>query len=45
LHDATLNALAARRPSTPHELLAIEGMGPSKVGRFGEAILDLCSNR
>ena len=43
LHDRTLNALAASRPSTPHELLAVEGMGPSKIGRFGEAILGLCS--
>lgn len=43
LHDRTLNALAAARPSTPHQLLAIEGMGPSKVGRFGEAILKLCA--
>ncbi|HKF50381.1 MAG TPA: ATP-dependent DNA helicase RecQ [Terracidiphilus sp.] len=43
LNDRTLNAIAAARPSNPHELLAIEGMGPSKVGRFGEAILALCS--
>jgi RecQ family ATP-dependent DNA helicase len=42
LHDRTVNALAAHRPSTPHELLSIDGMGPSKVGRFGEAILALC---
>jgi len=42
LHDRTLNALAAARPANPHELLAIEGMGPSKIGRFGEAILALC---
>jgi len=42
LHDRTLNALAAARPASPHELLAVEGMGPSKIGRFGEAILTLC---
>jgi ATP-dependent DNA helicase RecQ len=42
LHDRTLNALAAARPANPHELLAVEGMGPSKIGRFGEAILTLC---
>ena len=42
LHDRTLNALAKSRPRTPSELLGIEGMGPSKVGRFGAAILDLC---
>jgi ATP-dependent DNA helicase RecQ len=44
LHDATLNALAVSRPSTPHELLAVEGMGPSKIGRFGAAILELCKS-
>jgi RecQ family ATP-dependent DNA helicase len=44
LHDRTLNALAAARPSTPHELLAVEGMGPSKVGRFGDAILSMCNS-
>jgi len=43
LHDRTLNALAAARPANPHELLAVEGMGPSKVGRFGEAILAVCN--
>jgi len=42
LHDRTLNALAAARPASPHELLAVQGMGPSKIGRFGEAILTLC---
>lgn len=42
LHDRTLNAVAAARPATPHELLAVEGMGPSKIGRFGDAILTLC---
>ena len=44
LHDSTLHALAAARPSTPHELLAVAGMGPSKVGRFGESILELCAS-
>ena len=42
LHDKTLTAIAARCPANPHELLAIEGMGPGKIGRFGAAILDLC---
>jgi superfamily II DNA helicase RecQ len=42
LHDRTLNALAISRPRNPGELLGIEGMGPSKVGRFGEKILELC---
>ena len=42
LHDRTVNALATSRPRNPSELLGIEGMGPSKVGRFGDAILELC---
>ncbi len=42
MHDRTLNALAMARPRNPGELLGIEGMGPSKVGRFGQAILELC---
>jgi RecQ family ATP-dependent DNA helicase len=44
LHDRTLDAIAVRRPATPHELLAIEGMGPGKIGRFGAAILQLCGS-
>ncbi|KAA6465155.1 ATP-dependent DNA helicase RecQ [Acidobacteria bacterium AB60] len=43
LHDRTLHALAALCPRTPSELLAVEGMGPSKVGRFGSAILQVCA--
>ncbi len=42
LHDSTVNALATARPRNPGELLGVEGMGPSKVGRFGEAIIALC---
>lgn len=42
LHDRTLNALAAARPRNPNEMLKIDGIGPAKVERFGEAILGLC---
>lgn len=42
LHDRTLNALAAMRPKNPNEMLKIDGIGPAKVERFGEAILGLC---
>jgi superfamily II DNA helicase RecQ len=42
LHDRTLNALAAARPKNPNEMLKIDGIGPAKVERFGEAILELC---
>jgi superfamily II DNA helicase RecQ len=42
LHDRTLTALAQARPGNPRELLEIDGMGPAKVEKFGEAILGLC---
>jgi len=45
LHDRTLTALAQSRPKNPRELLAIDGMGPARVERFGEALLGLCSER
>ena len=45
LHDRTVNALAKARPGNPKQLLAIDGMGPAKVEKFGEAILELCGVR
>jgi RecQ family ATP-dependent DNA helicase len=44
LHDRTVSALAAARPSTPNQLLQIDGIGQAKVEKFGEAILGLCAN-
>ena len=44
LHDRTLNAVAQARPSNPKQLLELDGMGPAKVEKFGEAILGLCSS-
>jgi DNA helicase-2/ATP-dependent DNA helicase PcrA len=41
LHDATVQAIAARRPSNAEELLAVPGVGPVKVARFGAAILEV----
>jgi superfamily II DNA helicase RecQ len=43
LHDRTLTALAAAQPQNPRELLEVDGMGPAKADKFGEAILGLCS--
>ena len=43
LHDRTLNAIALTRPVHPDQLLAIDGIGPAKIEKFGEAILQLCS--
>jgi RecQ family ATP-dependent DNA helicase len=42
LHDRTLTALAHARPENPKQLLEIDGIGPTKVERFGDAILGLC---
>jgi DNA helicase-2/ATP-dependent DNA helicase PcrA len=39
--DATLTALAERRPSRPADLLAIAGIGPRKLGLYGEAVIAL----
>lgn len=41
LHDATLKALATRRPATADELLGVPGLGPVKVARYGAVLLDL----
>ncbi len=43
LHDRTLTALAAARPRTPNQLLAIDGIGATKVERFGQELLRLCA--
>ncbi|HMK96221.1 MAG TPA: 3'-5' exonuclease, partial [Acidimicrobiales bacterium] len=41
MHDATLEVIAARRPSSPEELLTVPGLGPVKVARYGRAILEV----
>jgi DNA helicase-2/ATP-dependent DNA helicase PcrA len=39
--DATIVAIAERRPGTPAELLAIAGIGPRKLGQYGAAVFAL----
>jgi DNA helicase-2/ATP-dependent DNA helicase PcrA len=39
--DATVVALAERRPTAPPELLAIAGIGPRKLGQYGAAVFAL----
>ncbi|MFI6267116.1 ATP-dependent DNA helicase UvrD2 [Micromonospora sp. NPDC051006] len=39
--DATLTALAERRPRRAEELIAIAGIGPRKLGLYGESVLAL----
>ena len=43
LHDRALMAVAQRCPRNPNQLLAIDGIGPAKVEKFGEALLALCA--
>jgi RecQ family ATP-dependent DNA helicase len=43
LRDRTVNALADARPENPNQLLEIDGIGPAKAEKFGEAILELCA--
>lgn len=39
--DATLAGIAAARPVTPDALLAVSGIGQSKLEKYGEEVLDL----
>ena len=39
--DATLEALLELRPTTRAELLAVPGIGPVKVDRYGDALLEV----
>jgi ATP-dependent DNA helicase RecQ len=38
--DKALRAMAEARPSTPGEFLAISGVGPLKLERYGEVFLE-----
>jgi len=40
-HDVTLAALAATRPTTVDELLAVPGLGPVKASRYGTGLLEI----
>ncbi len=39
--NATLEALAEHRPQNPRALLAISGVGPDKLEKYGDDLLDL----
>jgi DNA helicase II / ATP-dependent DNA helicase PcrA len=43
-HDSTLAAVASARPSTVNELLALPGVGPVKVGRYGDQLLAIVAS-
>jgi ATP-dependent DNA helicase RecQ len=40
-HDRTLKEMALTPPTTPSEMLAINGVGQAKLDRYGEAFLAL----
>jgi ATP-dependent DNA helicase RecQ len=40
-HDKTLAEMARRRPSSRAELASIPGVGPAKLTRYGEDVLEL----
>ena len=39
--DATLQAMASARPANPQAMLAISGVGPAKIERYGDAFLSV----
>ncbi|MEN6406003.1 MAG: ATP-dependent DNA helicase RecQ [Thermoguttaceae bacterium] len=43
LNNATLTELAARRPQTREQLLAVKGIGPVRAERFGNDLLAITS--
>ncbi|MBE8715922.1 DNA helicase RecQ [Cellvibrio polysaccharolyticus] len=43
-HDATLREMLEHRPLNERELLALTGVGDSKLERFGEAFLEVIRN-
>lgn len=42
-HDSTLAAVAARKPRSHTALLDVQGLGPVKAARYGDALLDVVS--
>ena len=42
--DKVLWELADRRPTTPAEMLAVPGVGPAKLERYGSAFLLLLND-
>jgi DNA helicase-2/ATP-dependent DNA helicase PcrA len=43
-NDATLEAITAATPTTRTGLLAVTGVGPAKLDRYGEAVLAIIAN-
>jgi superfamily II DNA helicase RecQ len=43
MHQSTLIQIATLIPSTRQELLAIKGFGEASFRKYGEQILEICS--
>jgi DNA helicase-2/ATP-dependent DNA helicase PcrA len=41
--DATLTAIAEARPTDERELLRITGIGRTKLSKYGESVLNICT--
>jgi ATP-dependent DNA helicase RecQ len=44
-HDSVLKRIAADRPTSPQELLAIKGIGPRKLEQYGSEILAVIASQ
>ncbi len=44
-HDATLREMAQHRPATAEEMLGINGVGQSKLDRYGDAFLQVINDQ
>ncbi|MGC9468531.1 MAG: RecQ family ATP-dependent DNA helicase [Anaerolineae bacterium] len=40
-HDAHLRAIAAAKPQTPEELVAVKGVGATKLAKYGDEVLEI----
>ena len=43
-HDATLAAIAEARPASLSALRRVKGMGPAKLEKYGDGILDVLAS-
>ena len=43
MHDRTLIDISIKMPTTARELEDIHGLGPTKIMKYGEQILDIIS--
>ena len=41
LHDSVLHAIAAVRPTSSDSLSQISGIGPAKLAKYGEEVLQV----